>query len=268
MKQRNYYSNNSNYGIGLLILALGALLLLRQLGILYPIWLLSWPMLFIAIGLFVLVSNNFKSGFGYFMLLFGAFFLIKTEFGFPREIAPYIVPVGLMVVGLYILLRRKDNRLHSGNEWRHPQSPKQGLEAERGPSSPSTAEEGSPDEPRPSSWSRHSGDIISIEAFFGSVQKRVLSKNFRGGKASAVFGGTEIDLSQADMSEEAFLNIDVAFGGIKLIVPPHWDVQVNVSQVFAGTEDKRFYPQTNIDPTKILVIRGSMVFGGLEIKSF
>src|SRR5690554_5164101 len=139
MKQRNYYSNNSNYGIGLLILALGALLLLRQLGILYPVWLLSWPMIFIAFGLFVLFSNNFKSGFGYFMLLFGAFFLVKTEFGFPREIAPYIVPVGLMVVGLYILLRRRDNRLHSGNYWRHTQSSKQAGEAETDPSSPSTA---------------------------------------------------------------------------------------------------------------------------------
>lgn len=223
-------------------------------------------MIFIAFGLFVLFSNKFESGFGYFMLLFGAFFLVKTEFGFPREIAPYIVPVGLMVVGLYILLRRRDNRLHSGN-W-NTQSSKQAGEAETDPSSPSTAEDVSQPEQGASSWSRHSGDIIGIEAIFGSVQKRVLSKNFRGGKASAVFGGTEIDLSQADMTEEAFLNIDVAFGGIKLIVPPHWDVQINVSQVFAGTEDKRFYPQTNIDPTKVLVIRGSMVFGGLEIKSF
>ena len=70
------------------------------------------------------------------------------------------------------------------------------------------------------------------------------------------------------LPEAAFLNIDVAFGGVKLIVPPHWDVQVNVSQVFAGTEDKRFYPQTHTDPAKVLIIRGSMVFGGLEIKSF
>lgn len=268
MKQRNYRSYNSNYGIGLLVLAIGTLLLLRQLGVLYPIWLLSWPMLFIAIGLFVLVSNNFKSGFGYFMLLFGAFFLIKTEFGFPREVAPFIVPVGLMVVGLYILLRRRDNRLLFGNEWRNPQSPKHGAKPMGGPSPQAFSEEIPHAEHDTSSWSRHSGDIVTIEALFGSVQKRVLSKKFRGGKATAVFGGTEIDLSQADMIEEAFLNIDIAFGGIKLIVPPHWDVQVNVSQVFAGTEDKRFYPQTNIEPTKVLIIKGSMVFGGLEIKSF
>lgn len=251
-----------------MILAIGTLLLLRQLGVLYPIWLLSWPMFFIAFGLFVLVGNQFKSRFGYFMLLFGAFFLIKAEFGFPPEIAPFIVPVGLMVVGLYILLLRSDNRLPPGNGWRNRQSPKYGAEATGGPSSQAVTEDITDAEYGASSWSRHQGDIVTIEALFGSVQKRVLSKNFRGGKATAVFGGTEIDLSQADMTEEAFLNIEVAFGGIKLIVPPHWDIQVNVSQVFAGTEDKRFYPQTNIDPTKALIIKGNMVFGGLEIKSF
>ena len=85
---------------------------------------------------------------------------------------------------------------------------------------------------------------------------------------STFFGGTEIDLSQADLVEEAYINIEVAFGGIKLIVPPHWDVQMDVTNVFAGIEDKRMYPQITPDLSKILMIRGTILFGGLEIKSF
>ena len=182
MKQKNYRPNNSNYGVGLLIMAVGALLLLKQLGVLYPMWLLSWPMLFVAIGLFVLVSNKFKSGFGYFMLLFGAFFLIKTEFGFPREIAPYIVPVGLIGVGLYILLRRRDDKLLCGNEWRNPRSANPWTETTGGPSSQGPAEDVPNAGHGASSWSQHTGDIVTIEALFGSVQKGSCQRIFVGEK--------------------------------------------------------------------------------------
>ncbi len=112
------------------------------------------------------------------------------------------------------------------------------------------------------------GDLLSSQALFCGVQKRIMSKSFKGGKISTFFGGTEIDLRQADLTEQAFLDVEVAFGGIKLIVPPHWDLQINVTNVFAGIEDKRVYPAATPDPAKVMRIRGTVIFGGLEIKSF
>ena len=112
------------------------------------------------------------------------------------------------------------------------------------------------------------GDTINAQALFTGIQKRVLSKNFQGGKVSAIFGGTDIDFSQADLADGAIINVEVAFGGVKLVVPPHWDLQINVTNIFAGIEDKRMYPQTPNDGTKVLRIYGSIIFGGLEIKSF
>src|SRR5690606_28531460 len=113
-----------------------------------------------------------------------------------------------------------------------------------------------------------SGDVLNSQAIFCGVQKRVLSKNFFGGKISTFFGETEIDLSQADLGEHAYLDVEVAFGGVKLIVPPHWDLRIDVTNIFAGVEDKRIYPQVTPDPAKVLVIKGTVIFGGLEIKSF
>jgi predicted membrane protein len=100
------------------------------------------------------------------------------------------------------------------------------------------------------------------------VNKRVLSKKFEGGKLTAAFGGIDLDLTQADFSGTVYLQIDVIFGGTKILVPPHWDVRVEITNIAAGVEDKRMYSQTEVDPEKVLVLRGTCFFGGLEIRSF
>ena len=111
-------------------------------------------------------------------------------------------------------------------------------------------------------------DRVNIDAIFSGVNKRVLSKKFEGGKLTAAFGGIDLDLTQADFKGVVNLQVDVIFGGAKLIVPPHWDVRVEVTNIAAGVEDKRMYSQTEVDPEKVLVLRGTCFFGGLEIKSF
>lgn len=111
-------------------------------------------------------------------------------------------------------------------------------------------------------------DMINSQALFCGIQKRILSKNFKGGKVSAIFGGTEIDLTQADLSENAVLSVEVAFGGVKLLMPPHWDLKMGVTNIFAGVEDKRMYPQSTGESNKVLTITGTVLFGGLEIKSY
>jgi hypothetical protein len=95
-----------------------------------------------------------------------------------------------------------------------------------------------------------------------------MSKNLRGGKLTAAFGGIDLDLTQADIQGTVTLQIDVIFGGMKLIVPPHWDIRTEVSNIAAGIEDKRTYRETAIDPDKVLILKGTVLFGGLEIRSF
>lgn len=264
MNRRKAQNDNGNLTIGLIILVIGSVLLFRKMGIFIPGWILSWPMILITIGLITLVKHNFKSGFGVFMVLFGSFFLLKRELNLPFEIEQYLIPVGLIVLGLFIILSRKIDGLSTFKEWN-------GLEQSFGKNALGTKEISDPNDPNMASSSNlnfESGDVVNSQALFCGIQKRVLSKDFKGGKLSAIFGGTDVDLSQADLTGPAVLEIEVAFGGIKLIVPPHWDVQINVTNMFAGVEDKRMYPQTKTDATKILRIKGTIFFGGLEIKSF
>jgi hypothetical protein len=81
-------------------------------------------------------------------------------------------------------------------------------------------------------------------------------------------GGSEIDLTQADFTGTVKIDTTNIFGGTKLIVPPTWDVQSDVTAIFGGVDDKRQISGVNLDPKKILILDGTCMFGGIEIRSF
>ena len=81
-------------------------------------------------------------------------------------------------------------------------------------------------------------------------------------------GGSEIDLSQADFNGRITIEATNIFGGTKLIVPPTWDVQSDITAIFGGVDDKRQVSGINLDPNKVLILDGTCMFGGIEIRSF
>jgi hypothetical protein len=65
------------------------------------------------------------------------------------------------------------------------------------------------------------------------------------------------------------LGLTQIFGGATLIIPANWRLQSEMVSVFGGIEDKRvFQKEQNDEQAKTLVLRGTSIFGGLEIKSF
>jgi predicted membrane protein len=80
-----------------------------------------------------------------------------------------------------------------------------------------------------------------------------------------------LDFSQADIKdgEVAMLDITQMFGGVKLFVPANWVIKSDMTAILGGYDDKRSIAPTNFDGArKTLVIDGTCVFGGVEIKSF
>ena len=112
-----------------------------------------------------------------------------------------------------------------------------------------------------------SEDFIDTTAIFGGVHKKIVSKNFLGGDITTIMGGTELDLTQADFKGQVKLDVTQVMGGTKIIVPAHWEVRSEVSAIFAGFEDKRQQPAV-INPEKVLILSGTSVFGGIELKNF
>jgi hypothetical protein len=67
------------------------------------------------------------------------------------------------------------------------------------------------------------------------------------------------------------LELTQIFGGTKLIVPPHWKIQSeDLVAIFGGVEDKRaiLSDPSVVSGSKVLVLRGTCIFGGIDIKSF
>ena len=75
---------------------------------------------------------------------------------------------------------------------------------------------------------------------------------------------------QADINGRVVIELTQVFGGTKLVVPPHWKLQTEeVVSVFGGLDDKRPIVQnSSVDDSKVLVLRGTCIFGGIDIKSY
>jgi predicted membrane protein len=106
---------------------------------------------------------------------------------------------------------------------------------------------------------------------FGGVERRVTSQDFQGGQISAVFGGVEIDLTDANMqADEATLEVNAIFGGVEIRVPETWQVAFRGTPIFGGIADKTRVGRTVdlSDPRrKVLILTGAVIFGGVEIKN-
>ncbi len=107
-------------------------------------------------------------------------------------------------------------------------------------------------------------DIVSI---FGGVKKKVLSKQFRGGEIVCAFGGAQINLANADFTSPIELELVQIFGGTKLVVPANWEIRSEIAAIFGGVDDKRPQP-ANVAPEKTLILKGTIIFGGVEVNSF
>ena len=50
-------------------------------------------------------------------------------------------------------------------------------------------------------------DYIQSTAVFSGIKKTILSKDFKGGKVSNIFGSTELDFTNAHLTGTALLDI-------------------------------------------------------------
>ena len=231
---------------GLFLLAIGGLALARSMGVPVPNWLFSWQMLLIAIGLFIGFKKGFRDGGWFIPILIGGFFM-ANEFIMEGEMRRYIWPLILIIVGAFFIFR--------------PRRTCYGL---------SQKKDGTPSETiaPAGEHSYTQDDIIDNVNIFSGTKKVILSKNFKGGDIVNIFGGSEIDLTQADMTSPAILEVTAIVGGATLIVPSNWAIKSEAVTIFGGIGDKRKMPSLAVSPEKKLVLKGTMIFGGMEIKSY
>lgn len=227
------FNNNSGrvFG-GVVLVIIGLLFLARQAGMDVPYWLFHWEMILIAVGVYVGARHSFRLGGWIVPIIIGAVFLADDVI-YDIDLRHYLWPSIIIIVGLIMIFRPRRSR---GRFW----------------------------EPR-TDVNENAIDSVSV---FGGTKKNIIAKDFKGGDISNVFGGTDINLMQADIQGNAMIDITNIFGGIKLIVPAHWNIKSEVVCLFGGIDDKRMLSKDSSDTGKVLVLKGTCVFGGIDIKSY
>lgn len=247
---------------GLLLLVVGGVLLLRQSGYPIPAWLFTWPMILILVGLLMGIKHRFRDFSWLIMILVGSVFLTDVVWpGF--HIKQYTLPIILIAVGLIFMFSprrqcdtRRRNRIREWRRFRRQQYSMQPPDENK--SSAITAYyEGQPTEEA----------VLDITSIFAGINKKILSKQFRGGEVVCVFGGAEINLTNADFTSPIVIDVVNVFGGTKLIVPANWEIRSEATAIFGGIDDKR-NQGANMVAEKTIILKGTIMFGGIEINSF
>jgi predicted membrane protein len=252
----------SRIWLAVVLVLVGGSLLLQELKFPLPVWLFSWQMLLIVIGVCMGFNHGFRGASWAILILVGGIFFLDDLFpGF--SLHRFIWPLIILSIGILMLVRPRRHSQWDWHDWEQKWKKKHDWKS-RGQwkftpsveSSPVTGTSGSGSE-----------DFFESTSVFGGVKKVILSKNFKGGDITCFMGGCEIDFTQADIQGRVAIDVTQVFGGTKLIVPSHWQIQTQMTAFFGSIEDKRRQPiDTNSD--KILVIEGTSVFGGIEIRNF
>jgi len=113
-------------------------------------------------------------------------------------------------------------------------------------------------------WPDSSGDVVDATVLFSSRRVVSTSRALRGGSATAVFGGIEIDLTGAEIVGTAELEAVALFGGVDIQVPAGWRVLVDGPAIFGGHENN--VPAPSDPNAPVLRLAATAIFGGIEVK--
>jgi predicted membrane protein len=215
--------------IGLLIIAFGLLFTLDNLGFdVAQKYLRYWPAGLIVLGLTKLwYAREGRGGaFGGFIItLIGLWLLLEATVDIRISLKD-MWPVLLVFFGAYLV-------------WR-------GLTGQR---------------PAPADGK----GSISATALLSGVKRRNSSRAFSGGDLTAILGSCEIDLAQAAIDGDAFIDVLAVWGGIEIKVPEDWTILLDVTALLGGVEDKT---RPALGPAAHrLTIRGAVVMGGVEVRN-
>jgi hypothetical protein len=215
------------FGAGLVIV--GAGLLADQL---YPAlefgqWLAKlWPLAIVLLGLIVLLTRTSTWIGGIIILVLGGLLQLIALGIMGENVWALLFPALLILAGVLVIFRLG----------------------------------------RPAGSVAKSGDTLDHFIIFSGLEIRPRIVNFRGGSVTASFGGANIDLRDSKMAPEgARLELTAAFGGIDLILPQDWRLDIDGIPLFGGWSNKTVAPTSMDGP--VLTIRCLALFGGIELKN-
>ena len=236
MKSEHGRALNPRIVVGLAIILIGVLALLVNLGydVDIDIW-DYWPVILILIGLSMIFQpieyRNFFTGSVFAVI--GILFLLNNldiiDFGFNL-----FWPILIILIGIAVI--------------RH------GIGGAGG--------------------ALLDADHINLVAILGGGDYNYTSKTLKGGKIFALMGGAKLNLREADVLDDPMvIDVFAIMGGVEIGVPAGWQVTMHGIPILGGMDNKTSFSSRRDEagsrpsPGKRLIIKGTAIMGGVEVKN-
>jgi len=246
--------NASRLVLGLVVIAIGVLFTLDRLGYVEAgdFW-EYWPVLLIAIGIGRVFQPRGarERGFGGVLILLGVWLLLSNLDVIHVSFRD-AWPVLLVVLGIMMVWRAITAPFFAG--------PRRRLREAMAAGDGSAAVAGV------TTSGADTSSTVNGFALLGGVKRKVVSPEFRGGALTAILGACELDLRHASIaSGQAVIDTFALWGGIEIKVPQEWSVAVQGTPILGAFDDKTV--RVGGDGSKVLVIKGVALMGGVEVKN-
>jgi predicted membrane protein len=199
--------------------------------------------------------------------LIGIVFLLKENHIFNFKI--YLFPIILMIIGANFLFNPR------GGRRRHRKfMENKGNDDVTGFARDESYTASTKDTPRSNFILMDEGtttppeENLEVNAILGGIKKNILSKNFIGGTVTCFMGGAELNLLHADIRKPVIIECNNIFGGTKILVPSNWDIKNDITAIFGGVDDKRKFINVEVNHNKTIYLKGTCLFGGIEITNY
>lgn len=220
-------------GFAVFLIILGLFLLLDQaevydFGELIRIW---WPLIFVYFGVLrIYTSQSLSDWFNWILIGGGALLILDRLDVLPMDLSGFIVPAAIILAGIWILIRSR---------------------------APITS--------LPSTDTSAAGNVLQEQVFMSGTKKYYTS-TFSRGSVSVIMGGIEIDLREAEPTPGATLDLQVLMGGCEIYLPANWTIEYRTQTFLGGIEDSRKNRPEN-DTRHLVIVTGTVIMGGIEIKN-
>ncbi|WP_332862851.1 LiaI-LiaF-like domain-containing protein [Janthinobacterium svalbardensis] len=268
MKNRPPLHSPSQIVLGVIVIGLGLLFLLDNLGFINVRYTFRfWPTILIIFGLLKISQSHTRSGYilGGVMVLLGLSWTLKAMGLFYINWS-MLWPLLIIAAGVAVVSKslpggqqrqRRQRQAARPDDADHVGQARNGAVSLDKDAADATAAPGASDQADDDS-------IIEVTAILGGYVRRVSSQRFRGGDINVIMAGCEIDLRQASIEGEAVLNVFALCGGVTIKIPPDWSVVLQGTPILGGFEEKTIVPPNQ---NKRLYVTGYAIMGGLEIRN-
>lgn len=225
------------WGIILILIGVGFLLEQFQIITFGEIFRLYWPSILILVGLIGLFDRKSSKFSNLILIVIGGMLQIDRLDLLEVSAFRLMWPIILILVGFKVIFGRSSIVIDTDNSVKK---------------------------------TKFTGNITLEDAFdevaiLSGIETNIQSQEFKGGNATAILGGIDIDLRGAKIhNNEAIIDVTAIMGGVEIYVPEDWRVEVTGTPILGGWSNKT---RLNNDPdAPVLRIKCFVMLGGMDVK--